>query len=152
MAKILIISAVFPPEPVVSAQISYDLAENLCKQNEVTVLCPKPTRPFGYLSLIHIQMCIRDRDNPYGVSKKAGEELLFRYAEETGAKVYVYRFPNVFGKWCRPNYNMSLIHIQMCIRDSNYLCEPNRLFQSIFFGKPVIVGCNPCLLYTSRCV
>ncbi len=48
MAKILIISAVFPPEPVVSAQISYDLAENLCKQNEVTVLCPKPTRPFGY--------------------------------------------------------------------------------------------------------
>ncbi len=48
MAKILIISAVFPPEPVVSAQISYDLAENLCKHHEVTVLCPKPTRPFGY--------------------------------------------------------------------------------------------------------
>ena len=50
-------------------------------------------------------------DNPYGMSKKAGEELLFRYNEETGAKVYVYRFPNVFGKWCRPNYNLSLIHI-----------------------------------------
>jgi len=47
-------------------------------------------------------------DNPYGVSKKAGEELLFRYAEETGAKVYVYRFPNVFGKWCRPNYNSAV--------------------------------------------
>ena len=44
-------------------------------------------------------------DNPYGLSKKAGEELLFAYAEETGAKVLVYRFPNVFGKWCRPNYN-----------------------------------------------
>ena len=44
-------------------------------------------------------------DNDYGRSKKAGEELLFGYAKETGAKVYVYRFPNLFGKWCRPNYN-----------------------------------------------
>lgn len=44
-------------------------------------------------------------DNPYGISKKAGEDLLFEYGRETGAKVYVYRFPNVFGKWCRPNYN-----------------------------------------------
>jgi len=44
-------------------------------------------------------------DNPYGLSKKAGEDLMFDYAKETGAKVLVYRFPNVFGKWCRPNYN-----------------------------------------------
>ena len=44
-------------------------------------------------------------DNPYGKSKKAGEDLLFAYGQETGAKVLVYRFPNVFGKWCRPNYN-----------------------------------------------
>lgn len=41
----------------------------------------------------------------YGRSKKAGEDLFFAYAEETGAKVLVYRFPNLFGKWCRPNYN-----------------------------------------------
>ncbi len=47
-------------------------------------------------------------DNPYGVSKKAGEELLFDYSRKTGAKVYVYRFPNVFGKWCRPNYNSAV--------------------------------------------
>ena len=47
-------------------------------------------------------------DNPYGLSKKAGEELLFRYSEKTGAKVYVYRYPNVFGKWCRPNYNSAV--------------------------------------------
>jgi UDP-2-acetamido-2,6-beta-L-arabino-hexul-4-ose reductase len=44
-------------------------------------------------------------DNPYGKSKKAGEDLVFQYAKETGARVLVYRFPNVFGKWCRPNYN-----------------------------------------------
>ena len=44
----------------------------------------------------------------YGKSKKAGEELFFSYAEETGAKVLVYRFPNLFGKWCRPNYNSAV--------------------------------------------
>ena len=44
-------------------------------------------------------------DNSYGTSKKAGEDLIFRYGQETGSKVLVYRFPNVFGKWCRPNYN-----------------------------------------------
>ncbi|MDW7669692.1 MAG: capsular polysaccharide biosynthesis protein CapF [Bacillota bacterium] len=44
-------------------------------------------------------------DNPYGKSKKAGEDLLFNYAKETGTKVLVYRLPNVFGKWCKPNYN-----------------------------------------------
>ncbi|MGI6718667.1 MAG: capsular polysaccharide biosynthesis protein CapF [Bacteroidales bacterium] len=47
-------------------------------------------------------------DNPYGVSKKAGEDLLFEYSKNTGAKVYVFRFPNVFGKWCRPNYNSAV--------------------------------------------
>ena len=47
-------------------------------------------------------------DNPYGESKRAGEQLLFEYSRETGAKVLVYRFPNVFGKWCRPNYNSAV--------------------------------------------
>jgi UDP-2-acetamido-2,6-beta-L-arabino-hexul-4-ose reductase len=45
------------------------------------------------------------QDNPYGKSKKAGEDLLLRYSGETGAPVNVYRLQNVFGKWCRPNYN-----------------------------------------------
>lgn len=47
-------------------------------------------------------------DNPYGISKKAGEDLLFAYSEEAGAKVLVYRLPNVFGKWCKPNYNSAV--------------------------------------------
>ena len=47
-------------------------------------------------------------DSEYGRSKKAGEELFFNYAKETGAKVLVYRFPNLFGKWCRPNYNSAV--------------------------------------------
>jgi UDP-2-acetamido-2,6-beta-L-arabino-hexul-4-ose reductase len=52
--------------------------------------------------------CIGRYDSDYGRSKKAGEELVFNYGEETGAKVYVYRFPNLFGKWCRPNYNSAV--------------------------------------------
>ncbi|WP_320128742.1 capsular polysaccharide biosynthesis protein CapF [uncultured Sphaerochaeta sp.] len=47
-------------------------------------------------------------NNPYGQSKKAGEDLMFSYGKETGAKVYVFRLPNVFGKWCRPNYNSAV--------------------------------------------
>ena len=47
-------------------------------------------------------------DNPYGQSKKAGEDLMFSYSKETGAPVFVFRLPNVFGKWCRPNYNSAV--------------------------------------------
>lgn len=47
-------------------------------------------------------------DGEYGRSKKAGEDLFFDYAKATGAKVLVYRFPNLFGKWCRPNYNSAV--------------------------------------------
>ena len=53
-----------------------------------------------------IQATLEGRyDTDYGRSKKAGEELFFNYSHETGANVLVYRFPNIFGKWCRPNYN-----------------------------------------------
>ncbi|MBQ6894400.1 MAG: capsular polysaccharide biosynthesis protein CapF [Clostridia bacterium] len=47
-------------------------------------------------------------DNPYGKSKRAGEDLFFDYEKTTGAKVLVYRLPNVYGKWCRPNYNSAV--------------------------------------------
>ena len=47
-------------------------------------------------------------DNPYGRSKRAGEELMFAYSSETGSPVFVYRLQNVFGKWCRPNYNSAV--------------------------------------------
>jgi len=47
-------------------------------------------------------------DNPYGISKKAGEDLIRLYGVENGVKTYIYRLPNVFGKWCRPNYNSAV--------------------------------------------
>ena len=56
-----------------------------------------------------IQASLEGRYNgPYGQSKKAGEDLFFAYGKETGARVLVYRFPNLFGKWCRPNYNSAV--------------------------------------------
>mgnify|MGYP002520586314 CR=1 FL=1 len=47
-------------------------------------------------------------DNPYGLSKRAGEELVFAYGKRNKTKVYVYRLPNIFGKWCKPNYNSAI--------------------------------------------
>lgn len=61
------------------------------------------TCPVMLSSSIHAAL-----DTPYGKSKRAGEELFFEYGRETGARVLVYRFPNIFGKWCRPNYNSAV--------------------------------------------
>ena len=63
-------------------------------------------------------------DSDYGRSKKAGEDLFFKYSEETGAKVLVYRFPNLFGKWCRPNYNSAVA--TFCNNTANDL--PDKFF------------------------
>lgn len=64
--------------------------------------------PVMLSSSIQATLIGRYAGHPYGESKKAGEELFFNYAKETGAKVLVYRFPNLFGKWCRPNYNSAV--------------------------------------------
>ena len=64
--------------------------------------------PVMLSSSIQATLVGRYAGGEYGKSKKAGEELFFSYAEETGAKVLVYRFPNLFGKWCRPNYNSAV--------------------------------------------
>lgn len=66
------------------------------------------TCPVMLSSSIQATLTGRYAGHPYGESKKAGEDLFFEYAEETGAKVLVYRFPNLFGKWCRPNYNSAV--------------------------------------------
>ena len=64
--------------------------------------------PVMLSSSIQATLVGRYANGEYGKSKKAGEELFFSYALETGAKVLVYRFPNLFGKWCRPNYNSAV--------------------------------------------
>lgn len=64
--------------------------------------------PVMLSSSIQATLIGRYGESDYGKSKLAGEKLFFRYGEETGAKVLVYRFPNLFGKWCRPNYNSAV--------------------------------------------
>ncbi len=64
--------------------------------------------PVMLSSSIQATLIGRYAEGEYGKSKKAGEELFFGYSEETGAKVLIYRFPNLFGKWCRPNYNSAV--------------------------------------------
>lgn len=64
--------------------------------------------PVMISSSIQATLAGRFGTSEYGKSKKAGEELMFEYGKETGAKVLVYRLPNLFGKWCRPNYNSAI--------------------------------------------
>ena len=64
--------------------------------------------PVMLSSSIQATLAGRFGTSEYGKSKKAGEERFFDYSKETGAKVLVYRFPNLFGKWCRPNYNSAV--------------------------------------------
>ena len=66
------------------------------------------TCPVMLASSIQAMLEGRYAGSAYGESKRAGEELFFRYGEETGSRVLVYRFPNLFGKWCRPNYNSAV--------------------------------------------
>ena len=64
--------------------------------------------PVMLSSSIQAALAGRFKESEYGLSKRDGEELLFRHAEHTGAPVYVYRFPNLVGKWVRPNYNSAV--------------------------------------------
>ncbi len=64
--------------------------------------------PIVLSSSIQASLEGRFADSPYGESKKAAEDLLIKYSEDTSAKVMIYRFPNIFGKWARPNYNSAV--------------------------------------------
>lgn len=75
--------------------------------------------PVMISSSIQATLAGRFGTSEYGKSKKAGEELMFQYGEETGARVLVYRFPNLYGKWCRPNYNSAIA--TFCYNISNDL-------------------------------
>ena len=79
----------------------------------------KNTCPVMFASSIQASLEGRFACSEYGKSKLAGEELFFNYAKETGAPVYVYRFPNLFGKWCRPNYNSAVA--TFCYNTANNL-------------------------------
>ena len=83
---------------------NYGFADDLLK----SLISAGNTCPVMGSSSIQATLIGRYGESDYGKSKRAGEELLFEYGEKTGARVLVYRFPNLFGKWCRPNYNSAV--------------------------------------------
>ena len=93
-----------PQDPKEFMQGNFGFASTLL----ATLKKYKNTCPVMLSSSIQATLAGRYSDSEYGKSKQSGEELFFNYAKETGAKVYVYRFPNLFGKWCRPNYNSAV--------------------------------------------
>lgn len=73
-----------------------------------TLKACKNTCPVMLSSSAQASLVGRFANSEYGRSKKAGEDLFFQYGQEVGAKMLIYRFPNLFGKWCRPNYNSAI--------------------------------------------
>lgn len=98
---------------------------------ELIELLKKDNRKIPLLISSSIQAT---RDNPYGKSKKEAEDLVFKYGQETGAPVYVYRLDNAFGKWCRPNYNS--VVATFCYNIANNLDitinDPNALIKFVY--------------------
>lgn len=74
----------------------------------VSILLDKLERHCNNCPVMLASSIQAENNTPYGKSKKAGEDVLFSHARKTGAPALVYRFPNVFGKWCRPNYNSAI--------------------------------------------
>ncbi|MBE6678510.1 MAG: SDR family oxidoreductase [Ruminococcaceae bacterium] len=92
-----------PKDPSMFMEGNRNFTERLLEElKNKTVPCPVVLSSSIQASLVGRY------DGDYGRSKKAGEELVFDYGAETGARVLVYRFPNLFGKWCRPNYNSAV--------------------------------------------
>ena len=91
--------------------------------------------PIMITSSVQATLSGRFGDSEYGRSKLAGEELLFRYGEETGAPVYVYRFENMVGKWIRPSYNSAVGTFCHCIARGEPITvnDPSVMMEMVFF-------------------
>ena len=91
--------------------------------------------PIMITSSVQATLSGRFGDSEYGRSKLAGEELMFKYGEETGAPVYVYRFENMVGKWIRPRYNSAVATFCYCISRGEPITvnDPSVLMEMVFF-------------------
>jgi len=109
--------------------------------------------PVMLSSSIQATLVGRYADGEYGKSKKAGEELFFEYEKQTGAQVFVYRFPNLFGKWCRPNYNSAVA--TFCYNTANDLpitvSDPKIELELLYIDDLVEEMLNAILGVVNRC-
>ena len=95
----------------------------------------KNKSPILITSSVQATLSGRFGDSEYGRSKLAGEELMFKYGEETGAPVYVYRFENMVGKWIRPRYNSAVATFCYCIARGEPITvnDPSVMLEMVFF-------------------
>jgi UDP-2-acetamido-2,6-beta-L-arabino-hexul-4-ose reductase len=92
-----------PKDPAEFVLGNLDLTQILCRAVAVVAQCTGRK-----IRVVYTSSTQADRDNAYGVSKKGAEEALFALQRDHGVPVYVFRLPNVFGKWCKPNYNSAV--------------------------------------------
>jgi len=124
-----------------------DLTSALCQE----IIRTKRLIPIIYTSSVQAEL-----DNPYGESKKAAEQVLMDFTAQTGSPVYLFRLPNVFGKWCKPNYNSAVAtfcyniahNLPIQVNDANakvrlvYVDDVVMHFMSIMDGALVELGLN----------
>ena len=113
----------------------------------------KNTCPVMLSSSVQATLQGRYAGSPYGESKLAGEELLFDYAARTGAKAYVYRFPNLYGKWCRPNYNSAIATFCDAIANNREftVSDPGVELELLYIDDLVVAMLDALLGETRRC-
>lgn len=113
----------------------------------------KNTCPVMLSSSVQATLQGRYAGSPYGESKLAGEELLFDYAARTGAKAYVYRFPNLYGKWCRPNYNSAVATFCDAIANNREfkVSDPSVELELLYIDDLVATMLDALLGETRRC-
>lgn len=134
-----------PKDPVEFAQGNADLTR---------ALCDALTNSGRKIPVLYSSSIQAEQDNPYGLSKRAAEDALLSYGQTAGAAVYLYRLPNVFGKWARPNYNSAVatfchnisqgLPIQIHDPDARirlvYVDDVVESFMQVIFGKAPAAG------------
>ncbi|MDD5704319.1 MAG: NAD-dependent epimerase/dehydratase family protein [Kiritimatiellae bacterium] len=143
-----------PPDPRAFSEINVDLTVKLLGLLRRNRLPP----PVLLSSSIQAEL-----DNPYGTSKRAAEAAVFGYGRETGAEVRVYRLPNLFGRWCRPNYSSAVATwchniargLPIYVRDPaaeltlGYIDDVMREWLKALHGEPALTQDGFCILPTT---
>ena len=127
--------------------------QNSCFTNSLLGLLKKSNNMCPIMLASSIQACLEGRyaNSEYGLSKLDAEKAVFEYAEEVGSKVYVYRFPNLFGKWCRPNYNSVVATFCNAIaNDREYIVNDKNTELELLYIDDLIEGMLDVLVGKER--
>lgn len=119
-----------PPSPAEFQTVNVELTARICEQ----LLATGRATPLVLASSIQALL-----DNPYGHSKRQAEEVVQAYAHQSGARVTIYRLPNVFGKWCRPNYNSVVATFchNIARNEPITISDPNHMLEFVYLDDVI---------------